>query len=335
MNWPALYAEALRATDVAAGYYNRNAGLDTPDGRVNVRIPLAAADVMDVRVWREEDVLVAVRPYVDYVPELRHISQKPRFQVQSFIDGEILNDFSPRETAVPDHVIDDAISLMGQLTAIPQAKMPPLSEDWPVSGDSAAFGRRLAALTHGIHTAHRLEYAGVFDHFGFPADPLAPVTERWASLTPRPFAVLHADLHRKNMIVAAGSTWFIDWELALWGDPVYEVAIHLHKMDYPAEQRDGLLQRWLRVLPPDSTTGWRRDVDTYLWHERIKSAIVDTIRYSKQLASPQTDPAMCDFLISRLAKKVNAARRIWGLVPDVTPERIRSGLRKGPTHTSP
>ncbi|MEV7377960.1 phosphotransferase family protein [Streptomyces lydicus] len=335
MNWQALYDAALHSTDSAAGYYNRNAALDTPDGRVNVRIPLAAADVMDVRVWQEEDVLAAVRPYVDYAPELRHVSHAPRFQVQSFIEGDLLDGFSPRESAVPDHVLDDAVALMGQLAAIPQGKIPPLPDDWPGPGSSAAFGRHLAALTERIHADHQEEYAGVFAHFGFPADPLAPVSERWASLTPRPFAVLHADLHRKNMIVAAGSTWFLDWELALWGDPVYEVAIHLHKMDYPPEQREGLLRRWLTVLPPESTTGWRRDMETYLWHERIKSAIVDTVRYSKQVASPWTDPATRDVLISRLAKKVNAARLVWGRVPDVTPAQVRSGLRKGPTHPSP
>lgn len=335
MSWHALYDAALRSTDAAAGYYNRNAALDTPDGRVNVRIPLAAADVMDVRVWREEEVLAAVRPYVDYAPELRHVSHAPRFQVQSFIAGDILNDFSPRRSAVPDHVIGDTVALMGQLAAIPQGKMPPLPDGWPTSADAPAFGQRLARLTRTIHADHLPAYGRVFDHFGFPADPLAPVSERWSALTSRPFAVLHADLHRKNMIVTAGTTWFIDWELALWGDPVYEVALHLHKMDYPDDQREDLLRHWLRALPPETTAGWRRDLTTYLWHERIKSAIVDTVRYSKQLAAPGTDPATRDGLIARLAKKVNAARLVWGHVPDVTPARIRSGLRYGPTHPGP
>ncbi|WP_328742676.1 aminoglycoside phosphotransferase family protein [Streptomyces caniferus] len=334
MNWLELHAAALAAQDSAAGYYNRNSGLTTPDGKVNVRIPLTAADVMDVRLWREEDVLSAIRPYVDFAPELRHVSQTPRFQVQSFIEGRLLDGFSPRGSVVPDHVLNDVVTVMAQLAAIPEAKIPPLPDDWPVSGDSTAFGHRMAALTHRVHTEHRAEYAGVFEAFGFPADPLTAVSGQWADLHPRPFVVLHADLHRKNMIVAGRATWFLDWELALWGDPSYEMAVHLHKMDYPTDQRDGLLRRWLRTLPSECTRGWRRAVDTYLQHERIKSAIVDTIRYSKQLASPDTGPATHDFLITRLAKKVNAARLVWGLVPDVTPQQVRAGLREGPTHTS-
>ncbi|MFE7295261.1 phosphotransferase family protein [Streptomyces sp. NPDC057579] len=335
MNHQELYAAALATTETAAGYYNRNTGLDTPEGRVNVRIPLPGADVMDVRLWREEEVLAVVRPYADHAPELRHVSQRPRFQIQSFIDGRLLDGFSPRGAAVPGHVLDDVVRLLAQLTAIPVEKLPPLPDDWPVPGDSAGFGRRLSALTRRIHTDHLAEYGEVFAAFGFPTDPLAGTEERWAALTSRPFAVLHADLHRKNMIVSGGATWFLDWELALWGDPVYELAIHLHKMDYPEDQREALVARWLRAMPPGCTTGWRPDAAAYLRHERLKSAVVDTVRYSKQLAAPGTDPEFGAFLVSRLAKKVNAARRDWGVVSDVTTEDIRAGLRSGPAHGSP
>ncbi|MEU0811207.1 aminoglycoside phosphotransferase family protein [Streptomyces sp. NPDC005970] len=327
MNWLQLYATARDAQHATAGYYNRNAGVDTPDGKVNVRIPLPAADTMDVRLWREEDVLAAVRPYVDYAPELRYVSHAPRFQVQTFIEGHLLDSFAPRGSAVPDHVIGDVVTVMSQLTAIPLAKAPALPQDWPLSGDSTAFGRRLAELTRRIHANHVAEYEEPFDTFGIPADPLGPVADRWETLTSRPFAVLHADLHRKNMIVAAGAAWFLDWELALWGDPAYEVAIHLHKMDYPERQRDALLRLWPQALPQESTRGWQSDVQVYLRHERIKSAVVDTIRYSKQLASPGSTPALRDFLVTRLANKLNAARRVWGMAPDMTPQRVRLGLR--------
>ncbi|WP_052863830.1 aminoglycoside phosphotransferase family protein [Streptomyces niger] len=332
MNWPELYAAALAATGAAAGYYNRNIGVPSPEGKVNVRIPLPAAQIMDVRLWREEDVLTAVRPYVDRAPGLRHVSEEPRYQIQTFIEGNLLDGFSPRGSAVPGHVIGDTVQVLRQLTAVPQEKVPALPEDWPASGDSPSFGLRLAALTREIHATHRTEYAAVFAAFGFPADPLAPVSDRWAGLTPRPFAVLHADLHRKNMIVSSGATWFLDWELALWGDPAYEVALHLHKMDYPEHQRETFLRRWLDGLPPESTRGWEPDVRLYRQHEQIKSAIVDTIRYSQQLTDPGTSPTTHDFLVTRLAKKVNAARLHWGLSPDLTPQRVRTGLLELPAY---
>ncbi|MER5762320.1 phosphotransferase [Streptomyces sp. NPDC002082] len=324
MTWLELYDRALAATESAAGYYNRNVGVPTPDGKVNVRIPLAAADVMDLRLWREEEVLTSIRPYVGRVPELRHVSEDPRFQVHHFIEGPVLDSFSPRGSSVPANVLDDVVTLMDQLARIPQEKAPKVPAHWPASGDSPGFGRLLAGLTQDVHSTYVDEYRDVFAELGIPDDPLAVVEPLWGTLTPRPFAVLHADLHRKNMIVADGATWFLDWELALWGDPMYEIGIHFHKMDYPEDQRAAVLGRWRDRLQPRFTDGPLDDLDLYVAHERIKSAIVDTVRYSKQLraaARPERD-----FLIGRLAKKVNAARRVWGSPPDLTPERVALSL---------
>ncbi|MFI8964244.1 phosphotransferase family protein [Streptomyces sp. NPDC053493] len=320
MNWLALYERALGSGESAAGYYNRNVGVLTGEGRVNVRIPLEAADTMDVRVWREEEVLSCVAAYVGRAPGLRHVSADPRFQVHHFVEGRVLDGFSPRGSAVPAHVIGDVVTLMEQLARIPREKTPPLPADWPESGDGAGFGRRLAALTQLVYDTHRCEYAAVFEAFGIPAEPLAVVEPRWDTLVSRPFVVLHSDLHRKNMIVADGVTWFLDWELALWGDPVYELAIHFNKMDYPEEQRAEVLRRWRERLPAACTAGPAADLELYLAHERIKSAIVDTVRYSKQLAG--AGPAERDHLMDRLARKLNVARAVWGESPEMTRDRV-------------
>nr|WSX52809.1 aminoglycoside phosphotransferase family protein [Streptomyces sp. NBC_00974] len=324
MTWLDLYGRALEAGEAAAGYYNRNVALGTADGKVNVRIPLPGADTMDLRLWREEEVLACIRPHVVRVPELRHVCEAPRFQVHHFIEGRVLDSFSPRGSSVPENVLDDVITLMEQLVRIPPETIPRLPAHWPASGDSAGFGRLLAGLTHEVHSTYADEYGEAFAGLGIPAEPLAVVEPLWDALTPRPFAVLHADLHRKNMIVTDDVTWFLDWELALWGDPLYEIGIHFHKMDYPDHQREALLRQWRRRLPAQSTTGPLEDLDLYMAHERIKSAIVDTVRYSKQLAA--ASPAERDFLIGRLVKKVNAARRVWGAPPDLTPERVAATL---------
>ncbi|MEU7035932.1 aminoglycoside phosphotransferase family protein [Streptomyces sp. NPDC046237] len=324
MNWLELYGQALDSGESAAGYYNRNVGVRTAEGKVNIRIPLAAADSMDVRLWDEEDVLACIGPYVGHTPELRHVSRDPRFQVHHFIEGQVLDSFSPRGSAVPSHVIDDVIGVMDQLARIPVEKAPLLPAEWPDSGDSAGFGRLLTRLTQRVYDTHRDEYAGVFAEFGIPAEPVAVVEPLWDGLESRPFAVLHADLHRKNMIVADGLTWFLDWELALWGDPMYEIGIHFHKMDYPAEQQAEALRQWRARLPAQATVGPAADLELYVAHERIKSAIVDTVRYSKQLVG--ADRSVREFLTGRLARKLNVARAVWGADTGMTAERVARGL---------
>ncbi|WP_405981584.1 phosphotransferase family protein [Streptomyces sp. NBC_00158] len=322
--WRELYEQAVDSADAAAGYYNRNVGLPTPEGKVNVRIPIAAADTMDVRLWQEEDVLACIRPYVGRVPELRHVSRTPRFQVHHFIAGRVLDGFSPRGAEVPPHVMDDVVTLMEQLTRIPREKAPALPAHWPGPGDSPGFGRLLADLTEQVHSTYVAEYREAFHLLGIPEDPLTVVRPLWGGLTSRPFVLLHADLHRKNMIAADGATWFLDWELALWGDPMYEIGIHFHKMDYPEGQRAEVFRRWRERLRPEYTEGPPEDLRLYMDHEKIKSAVVDTVRYSKQLAA--SSPAEREFLEMRLVKKINAARRVWGSPPELTPARVAEAL---------
>ncbi len=64
MNWRGLYERARAHGDSAAGYYNDNIRVDTPDGPVIVRIPIHGADMMDLRLWREDRVLAAIARHV-------------------------------------------------------------------------------------------------------------------------------------------------------------------------------------------------------------------------------------------------------------------------------
>jgi aminoglycoside phosphotransferase (APT) family kinase protein len=79
--------------------------------------------------------------------------------------------------------------------------------------------------------------------------------EMWPRLTSRPFVCVHADVHRKNMIVDEGVSTFLDWELALWGDPVYDLAVHIHKIAYLPEEHEALVSQWLAAMPADHTAG--------------------------------------------------------------------------------
>ena len=87
------------------------------------------------------------------------------------------------------------------------------------------------------------------------------------------------------MILAHGRTYFLDWELALWGDPVYDLAVHLHKMGYSPSEHEATQATWLAAVPAEASENWEPDLDTYLTHERVKSAIVDTVRYTKIIVS--------------------------------------------------
>ncbi|WP_239334525.1 phosphotransferase [Frankia sp. CiP3] len=306
-----LYRAALARTEAASGFYHDNVRLDTPTGPVIVRIPIPGSDVMDLAIWAEPAVLRAVRTRVAHAPRLLHTQDDPRFQVHAFIDGQLLDDLAPRGVRVPSHVLDDVADLFGQLGAIPRDRIPAVPPGWPADGDTGGFAGRLSAVTADVHTRFLPAFGALFADLGMPVEPLTTIGHGWARLRPRPFRLLHTDIHRKNMILADGRTYFLDWELALWGDPVYDLAVHLHKTAYQPDEHNTLLDRWARAVPGAASDGWQTDLPIYLAHERVKSAVVDTVRYTKLLTGPPLPAGQRQALLDKLVGKLTAAHQVW------------------------
>jgi aminoglycoside phosphotransferase (APT) family kinase protein len=326
-----LYRFALEHTESAAGFYNRNVVVPSDVGPVIVRIPIHNADGMDLRVWREHEVLAAIAPYVTAAPRVLHVSQSPAFQIHSYVDGRLLDDVAPKPRQVPESVPNDVVALFRQLTDVPRESLPALPPDWPHDEDTAEFARKLSDLTADVYATFRDDFASVFAALGIPDEPLAPILSKWSSLTPRPFRLVHADVHRKNMILTENGTVFLDWELALWGDPVYELAVHFHKMHYQPADHDVVLRGWLEAIAPSYTQGWKNDLAVYLAHERVKSAIVDTIRYTQLIADGTLGIEEEDHLIAKLVAKLTAAGAIWAWEDAqkslISPHTVQAAIR--------
>ena len=314
-----LHRQAAARADSASGFYNCNVRLVTPAGPVIVRMPIPGTDVMDLAIWPESSVLRAIRDTGTHAPRLLCAHDSPPYQVLECIDGELLDASAPRGAPVPGHVIGDVAEVFGQLCGIPREAIPPLPADWPADGETADFARRLSAVTADVYARFRPEFGELFAGLGIPANPLAAVLARWATLKPRPFRLLHTDIHRKNMILSRGRTYVLDWELALWGDPVYDLAVHLHKMGYSPAEYAAAQTAWLAAVPRDASEGWEPDLRTYLAHERIKSAIVDTVRYTKIITSGSVTTERETELAGKLAGKLGAAQSAGGNWPARSP----------------
>ncbi|MCT9934961.1 aminoglycoside phosphotransferase family protein [Planotetraspora sp. A-T 1434] len=323
-----LYNTAVQARNGASGFYNDNIRVDTPSGPVIVRIPITGADTMDLRIWPEQDVLAALAPHVSHVPRLLYASPEPPFQVHEFIAGDVLDHIAPRGTRVPPAVLEDVVDLFAQLTTVPLDRLPELPPSWPADADTTAFARQLSDVTEQVYDSFRKPYHSLFTALGIPEDPLAPVLAGWPELTPRPFTLVHADVHRKNMIFRDGHVVFLDWELALQGDPVYELAVHFHKMSYYNDERQAVLDGWVKNMPARYTQGWERDLDIYLTHERVKSAIVDTVRYTQLIAGGRLSASEEDQLIGKLTGKLNAAGAKWKWSDTVSTAYVETRVRQ-------
>ncbi|AWS42099.1 aminoglycoside phosphotransferase family protein [Streptosporangium sp. 'caverna'] len=322
-----LYRAALTDSG-ASGFYNKNVRIDGPSGPVIVRIPLHGADNVDLRIWPEHEVLTAIAPYVTYAPRLLQVSESPAYQVHEFISGDVLDDIAPRGQRVPEVVLTQVVELFTQLVAVPRKSLPGLPEAWPEDGDTGAFARVLSDTTQGVYDMFNEEFGQLFSDLGIPEDPLALARDGWSSLASRPFHLVHSDVHRKNMIFSSDRVTFLDWELALWGDPLYELAVHFHKMGYRDDERDAVLARWVREMAPECTLGWERDLNTYLAHERAKSAIVDTVRYTQLVTGGKLLDEEEHELIDKLTAKHVAAASVWGLSGSADYEHVERAIRR-------
>jgi hypothetical protein len=148
-------------------------------------------------------------------------------------------------------------------------------------------------------------FGSLFTELGVPEDALRALRDRLPVLTPRPFALLHADLHRDNLIVRedTGDLCLVDWELAMWGDPVHDLAVHLVRMQYPPEQELEVVERWrwsVERVRPDAARGLAADLPTYRAYEHAQSLYADTLRIARALGpDPERGRVAADAVLVR------------------------------------
>ncbi|OKK15198.1 hypothetical protein AMK16_28610 [Streptomyces sp. CB00455] len=307
----ALYEQARAQGTTLAGHYNRNVRVQGDGSPVLVRIRAAASENMDLTLWPEAELLEAVNPYVASAPRLLHAGTGPDFQIHEFVSGPTVEELVPEGGPLPPAVLPAVEGLFGDLLRVPAAALPSLPAHWPRDGDTAGFAELLLGLVREIRQRGGGRSARLYEALGIPGDPCAVLHHRAGNLSRRPFRLLHADIHRKNMILGdAGRIAFLDWELALWGDPVYDLADHLHKMSYTPAERSGVMEGWQRAAPEACRSGWQADLDYYLAYEAVKSAVVDAVRWGRRIAA-SPEPEVRRSLAGELADKITAARPHW------------------------
>ncbi|MFI8964243.1 aminoglycoside phosphotransferase family protein [Streptomyces sp. NPDC053493] len=325
----ALYEKARAHEGSLAGFYHHNVRVDTDAGPVLVRTPGPGAEPMDLTLWAETAVLEAIRPYVSSAPRLLHAHADPPFQIHEFVEGRLVDDLAPGiGTRVPAAVVGAVERLFGEMLSVPDTALPAVPSHWPANGDTAAFALRLLDGVREIRGRADAALEGLYQELGVPADPCRQLAERAAELSARPFRLLHADIHRKNMILTeAAEVVFLDWELALWGDPVYDLADHLHKTAYSMADRDRVLAGWQRVAPQDCRVGWWEGVEYYSAYERMKSAVVDTVRWGRRIARASTGTERTRLADELRDKLLRGAPHWGGGAPPAVEEIERAAVR--------
>ncbi|MFC1432662.1 phosphotransferase family protein [Streptacidiphilus sp. N1-3] len=316
----------------------RPLGLDA-DTTLLVRVRRRKPELVR-RFWPDEAVLLrhlaAVRDdptdqrEIDG-PEVLHSSEDGA-SVHLYVNGAELAQGCPDGEAVPEHYVEQIARFFGRLVRFGEKDLPHLPQGCPDNGDSTGFLRSLVAFAQEeLCEGNQKEFGELFGALGVPDDAMAGFGRGLPPLVGRPFALLHTDVHRRNIIVDEHDQLrFVDWELAAFGDPLLDLSTHLRRMRYPAWQEAQVVDAWRRAVgevSPAHTAGLAHDLPIYLAYERAQSVYPDVIRAALSLGALAEEPAL-DRAVSRTRAALLAAAGPLGLaeVPDA--EGIRGPLLK-------
>ncbi|MDJ0466710.1 aminoglycoside phosphotransferase family protein, partial [Streptomyces sp. H27-C3] len=190
---------------------------------------------------------------------------------------------------------DDLVDQLGALVDLDAAALDPTMGH---SGFYPWLSDRLVEMV-GSLPKESLQLARVL---GLPgAQRLKEVLARH-TVTDRTPVLLHGDLNPWNLVrgAGAGELIIIDWEMAMVGDPLYDLVRHLHLTPHRPEIRRRMLERWGREVGrrgADYVKDFERDADTYRWIESVRSAYVDLDRLltGESLEAPNVRRAVASY----------------------------------------
>ncbi|MFJ5308378.1 phosphotransferase [Streptomyces sp. NPDC088350] len=248
---------------------------------VMVRRKMSSAAPRERRFLNEHVVLRAIEESDAQVHAPRvlalgvsHRHLRDQFTIHSY-EGpkdEIRHPDHPAEGLLP-HEADDLVDQLCELTKVDCEK---LGAD--TLGQDFYQGLRLELLR--MVSEIPAETMALAREFGLPGIVrLGEILDRHI-LIPRRSVLLHGDLNPWNLVRredGKGLT-LIDWEMAMVGDPLYDLVRHMHLTPTLPDIRERLFARWAKRMPEECTKGWREDWIVYRWIESVRSAYVDLDR---------------------------------------------------------
>lgn len=337
------YAEAHG--QMTSGHHNRNylvpltRKLASLLGRevgtpVTVRVRRRDALPVVIRTWEDEArILGAIRGVLPHVPEC--LAQGNGYAIHSFVEGVPLSRVCGNDKPVDALLIGELARLLAQTAQVRRGALPPLPGHWPGNDtDSQAFLQRLIQLAdRQIRQPNWTAFGGLFKALGIPEDALIRLGERVPAMVRRPYGLLHADLHRDNLIVSYDGNpplICVDWELATYGDPLHDLATHLVRMRYPSFQEPEVIEAWataMGAVRPAAVHGLAKDLRHYIDFERAQSVYPDVMRAVSGLEGT-FDQKSLDDATAAVRRALTAAAQPLGLVNPPGVSEIESVLHR-------
>jgi aminoglycoside phosphotransferase (APT) family kinase protein len=301
-----------------------------PGANGKIRTPMKTVEVLP-RTWRSEaEVLAAVRPHLAAVPTC--LLTRGGHALHTFTEGAPLSAHHPADEPVGEPTMRKLAEVMRRIAEVPVGELPPLPPEWPVGDDTPAFLRTLVDFAESrVFLTYHDDFGTLFEALGITGAAARRFYRRAEHLTPRPFRLLHTDLHRDNVLRLPGDEgdlFVVDWEIALFGDPLHELATHLVRTGYAPLEAERMKELWHDEMTrhglADATRGFE-DLEVYLDFERAQSLYPDTMRTALSL-SPDAGDAELRRGARRIRRSLDNAVKAAGLARVPEEQEVMAAL---------
>lgn len=307
--WMRVYDEARTTGRPLSGFFNRNY-LWTSDEEqlaVIVRVPVGGHDMFEPRMYAESDVLKSIQSSGINAPRLLWTNNSPQFQVHEYSPGTPMLEKWPRGVPVPTHFIADAVTTMKQLESIDPPDPLHSAGPWGQLQDNRDFLVSFIAWQRKSLSDCRKRFNHFYKWINMPDDPYIIFENAPNYIQARQLRLCHGDMHRFNCLINSGKTVFLDWELALLADPLWDISAHIHRMQYFPEEEQEFLNSAKRLLDHATADTIDRDIRTFFSFECIKEIANGAFRYLSTIQSGRASPKWVKLMASEYAWKLALA----------------------------
>ncbi|MBK3569509.1 aminoglycoside phosphotransferase family protein [Streptomyces sp. MBT62] len=333
-----LVGESGVVTGPLKGYHHETYVLTMPGETriVKLREPRERILWFDRRCFRSEEALLrALNGRITHIPVIHDVEG---MALQVFIEGRTLKSRPWGDRRIPERVRGQIVDLFGELAHVTpdtlEVDRSCKAKDRAEDGDCDDFLERLIVFVEKkVYEENSERFGRLFTELGLHPDAFVQLRKNVSGLTRRDFCLLHADLHRENFVLdPSNQLWSIDWELAMLGDPLYDLATHLYLMSYPEDQERRMAEDWagaVRGVRPSSARGWADDLDRILAFKRAQSVFTDVIRLSLSLRDGSgVNWVRLPSAVRKLQAIMTAAAGPLGLVEIPSRPRIAAALAR-------
>jgi hypothetical protein len=258
--------------------------------------------------------------------------------VGTYVPGRVLSKKVPKGGTYGTDRLQELADFFAALAGVPKNDLPPLPDDWPEDGKCQDFLAWLARFVDGeVYQANLPLFGPLFDALGVPkGDAVRRFVDAVPPLTSRPFIFLHTDVHRDNIVIRQGRDGnrlvVIDWESAMYGDPLHDLATHIVRMGYGRTEKKAMIRHWVKAMHqsghPEATDGLEQDLPVYLAFERAQSVYPDVMRAALALPDQPTEQQFAS-AARRVCRAVRQARQALDLEGQLVDTSVaEAALRK-------